>query len=125
MEYDGRYPINLPENNKFTELVVKHYHKLVLHNGVRETLNQIRTKFWITKLGNYIRRIIKKYVIWNRHEGSPFQHPEPPDLSTYRFSDKFSFTYNAADYAGPLYINNIMVNYKHINAGSFYLLVLP
>ena len=106
MEYDAKYPIILAKNNKFTELVVKHY-KLVFHNGVRETLNQIRTKFWITKPRNYIRRIIKKCVICNRHEGSPFQYSAPPDLPSYRLSDKFAFTYSAVDYAGPLYVNNI------------------
>ena len=38
MDYDTKYPIILPKNSKFTESVVKH-HKLVFHNGVRETLN--------------------------------------------------------------------------------------
>ena len=107
MEYDAKYPIILPKNSKFTELVVKHYHKLVLRNDVRETLNQIRKKFWITKTRNYIRQIIKKCVICNRHERSPFQYPAPPDLPSYRLSDKFAFTYSAVDYAGPLYVNNI------------------
>ena len=92
MEYDAKYPIILPKNSKFTELVVKHYRKLVLHNGVREALNQIRTKFWITKPKNYVRRIIKKFVVYNRDEGSPFQYPAPPDLPSSRLSDKFSFT---------------------------------
>ena len=35
MDYDGKYPIILPKSSRFTELVVKHYHKLVLHNVVR------------------------------------------------------------------------------------------
>ena len=106
MKYDANYPIILLKNSKFMELVVKHYHKLALHNGVHETLNQRRIKFWITKPRNYIRRIIR-CVICNLHEGNPFQYPAPPDLPSYRLSDKFAFTYSAADYAGPLYINNI------------------
>ena len=36
MEYDAKYPIILLENCKFTELVVKHYHRLLLHNDMRE-----------------------------------------------------------------------------------------
>ena len=74
---------------------------------MRETFNQIRTKFWITKPRNYIGPIIKKCVTCNRHEGSPFQYLTPPDLPSYRLSDKFSFTYSAVNYAGPLYINSI------------------
>ena len=107
MEYYAKYPIILPKDSKFTELVVKHYHKLVFHNGVSETLNQIRAKFWITMPRNYIRRIIKKCVIWNRHERNPFQYPTPPDLPSYRLSDKFGFTYSEGDNAGPFYVNNI------------------
>ena len=125
MEYDAKYPIILPKNSKFTELVVRHYYKLVFQIGVREALNQIRTKFWITKPRNYIRRIIKKCVICNRHEGNPFQYPAPPDFPSYRLSDKFAFTCSAVDYAFHCTSIMFMVNYKHLNAGSFYLRVLP
>ena len=55
MEYNAKYQIILLKNREFMELVVQYYHKLVLHNGVLETLNQIRTIFWITKPRNYIR----------------------------------------------------------------------
>ena len=107
MEYDARYSIILTKKSKFTELVVKHYYKLVSHNGLNKTLNQMRTKFWITKPKKYIRRIIKKWVICNRHEKNSFQYLAPPDLPLYRLSDKFAFTQSAVDYAGSLYVNNI------------------
>ena len=81
--------------------------KLIFHNGVREALNQTRLKFWVKKPRNYISRNIKKCIICNHHEGNPFQYPAPPYLPLYRLNDKFSFTYRAVDYAGPLYINNI------------------
>ena len=97
MDYDVKWPIILPKNSKFTESVVKHDHKLVFHNGVRETLNQIRTKFWTTKPRNYIMQIIKKCVICNHHKGNPFQYPAPPDLPSCRLSDKFAFAYSAVD----------------------------
>ena len=49
MEYDAKYPIILRKKSKFNEFVVKHYHKLVFHSGVPETLNQIRTKLLKSK----------------------------------------------------------------------------
>ena len=107
MENNANYPIILPKNSKFTESVVKHYRKLVFQNIMRETLNQIRTKIWIRKPRHYIRRIIKKYVIYNHHEGNLFPYSASPDLPSYRLSDKFAFTYSPVDYAGPLYVNNI------------------
>ena len=92
MEYDAKYLIILPRNSTFMELVVKHYRKLVFHNGLRETLNQIKTTFWITKPRNYLRQIIKKCIICNRHEENPFQYLTPPDLPLYKLSDKFAIT---------------------------------
>ena len=102
----------LPKNSKFKELVVKHCHKLLFHNGVRETLKLIRTKSQITKPINYVRRIIKKCVICNRNEGNQFQYLAPYDFPSQRLSDKFAFTYSAVDYAGPLYVNNIYSKFQ-------------
>ena len=70
-----------------------------------ETLNQIRTKGWIIKPRNYIRRYIKKCVICNRYEGNPFQYPET--LDCHSAGDKFALTCNAVDYEARLYVNNI------------------
>ena len=43
--YDSRCPIFIPKSSKLAELLVIYYHSLVLHNGVKETLNQLRTRF--------------------------------------------------------------------------------
>ena len=102
-------------NSKFTELIVKYYQNLVLHNGMRETLNQIRKKFWIAKPINYIRRTIKKCVICNRHEGNPIQYPAPPNLPLYWLSDKLHLHTVQFHCMSIIF----MVNYKHLNAGSF------
>ena len=75
-----------------------------------ETLSKIRTKFWISKPRNYIRRATKKrnrVIIWNRHEGNPFQYQVRPDWPSFSLTDKFAFTHSPTDYAGPLYISNI------------------
>ena len=92
MKYNARYPIILPKNSKFTELVVKRYHKLVFHNGVHQTLKQMKANFWITKARTYIRRIIKKCIICNRDEGNQFQYPAPPNFPLCRLSEEFAFT---------------------------------
>ena len=40
-------PILLPAKHKYTTLLISEYHKVVHHNGIRETLNAIRQTYWI------------------------------------------------------------------------------
>ena len=68
----------------FRKLVINFYRILVLRNGIKETLNQIRTKFWIPKSRNHVKRVIKKCLVCQRHEGKAFSYPSPPDLPTIR-----------------------------------------
>ena len=109
--YDARFPIFLPRDTKFTVLVVQYYHKLVLHNGVKETLNQIRSKFWIPQSSNSIKRIIRKCFLCRKYEGAPYSYPSPPPppppLPVSRLSDNFPFKHTALNYAGPFYVRNI------------------
>ena len=55
MEHDPKYPVVLLKQQ--IHVIVKYDQNLVLHNGMRETLNQTRKKFWIAKPINYIRRM--------------------------------------------------------------------
>ena len=46
LPYDMKYPVLLPTDHHFTMLVIRNCHELVKHNGVSETLVQLRTRFW-------------------------------------------------------------------------------
>ena len=107
VKFDTKFPILLPKDNYFTKLLVKYCHELVLHNGLKETLNELRTKFWIPKARNYIRKILFKCLLCKRHEGQQFTYPSPPYLPRSRLSDAYPFTYTGLDYAGPLYVKSI------------------
>ena len=48
-ETGNRYPIILSRNDDLTKLPVLKYHKKVFHKGVKQTLNELRNKFWITR----------------------------------------------------------------------------
>ena len=43
--YDARFPIFLPRCSRFTYLVINDCHFKVLHNGVRDTLTELRSRF--------------------------------------------------------------------------------
>ena len=50
LPYERKYPILLPTDSHLTVLVIQDAHKSVLHNGVRETINEIRCKYWIPRI---------------------------------------------------------------------------
>ena len=114
LNYDAKFPIFLPKEHIYTKLYVKFIHELVLHNGVKETLNEIRNKFWITQGRNFIKRIIFKCSICRRFEGPAYKYPDVPDLPSIRLCNDFPFKNTGVDYAGPLYIRNIYGNDKTV-----------
>lgn len=105
--YDAKFPILLPRNDTFSTLVVKHAHACVLHNGPKETINELRKRFWIPRTRLFVKKIIHKCSLCMLFEGKPFAYPPSPDLPQCRLSPEFPFTYVGIDYAGPVYVKNI------------------
>ena len=49
LPYSAKHPIILPSNSHLTTLYVRCAHARVLHNGVKETLTELRSQFWVIK----------------------------------------------------------------------------
>jgi hypothetical protein len=104
VSYSVKHPILLPRTHPLTELIVREARERVFHNGVKETLTEIRRKFWIPKGRSLTRYIIHRCVLCRRFDGMPFQGPPPPPLPNYRVKEDPAFTYTGVDLAGPLSI---------------------
>ena len=46
---DARHPIILTQDHYLTELIIRDCHQRVLYNGVKETLTELRTRFWVVR----------------------------------------------------------------------------
>ena len=71
-----------------------------MHNGVKETLNQLRIEFWIPKVKNLILKIILKCFLCRRYEGKTYSYPDVPPLPSSRVNDDYVFKYTGIDYEG-------------------------
>ena len=80
-------------------------HRRVLHNGVRETLAELRSKFWIIKGKNFVKSVIHHCRLCRRHE-KPYSAPPPPPLPTFRVEEAPPFSFTGVDFAGPLYVRS-------------------
>ena len=99
-----KLPIILPNGHRFTTLVVMNCHKRVMHGGVKETLTELRTKFWTVRGRNRLRRLLHSCVTCIRLDGRVYNVPRTPPLPHFTVLESFPFTYVGVDYAGPLYI---------------------
>ena len=115
LPYDTKFPILLPSNRQLTELIVLRSHEEVMHNGVRETLTQVRSKYWITKGRQVVRKILSKCNICRRLEGLSYGNPEAPLLPEFRLSSDFAFSKIGVDYAGPMYVKGICSQSKDVH----------
>lgn len=98
------HPVLLDWTHHFAKLIVASAHLRVQHNGVKETLSEVRGKFWILKGRSLVKQHIGGCVTCRRFEGLPYSAPPAPPLPGFRVNEAPPFTHAAVDFAGPLYV---------------------
>ncbi len=89
LPYSTKHPVLLSRKHPLTSLIVESAHERVQHNGVKETLTEIRAKYWIVKGRSLVRSVIHRCVPCRRFEGRLFYPPPPPPVPIYRVHDVF------------------------------------
>ena len=103
---DTKHPVLLPMKHYFTGLIIQRAHERVYHNGVKETLTEVRSKYWILKGRAAVKQYIHHCIICRKAEGRSYSGPIPPPLPKIRVTEEPPFTYTGVDFAGPLYVKN-------------------
>ena len=106
LSYSAKHPILLDGKHHHTVLVIRDAHIRVGHNGVRETLTEVRSKFWIIGGRSLVRSVIYRCVVCKRFEGRPVQAPQQPPLPEFRVKEASPFMFSAVDFAGPLWVQD-------------------
>ena len=83
-----------------------------MHDGVNETLVEVRSKYWIVKGRQEVRKILSRCTACKRIEGKSYCVPSPPLLPHFRVSEEFAYTQLGVDFAGPVYVKNIYTRDK-------------
>ena len=104
LPYTTRHPALLYKHHHLTTLITQDAHERVKHNGVKETLMEIRMRYWIIKGRQFVKKVLHKCTICRRYEGLPQPAPLPPPLPVFRVKEEPTFMYTGVDFAGPLYI---------------------
>ena len=87
--YDTKFSTLLPSDHHITRLIIMQCHEDVIHSGERETLMQLRSRFWITKGRQVVKKIISKCTPCKKLEGKSYGIPAAPPLPDFRLSNDF------------------------------------
>ena len=109
-EQEAKRPVILPSKHHFTELVIREHHAVVHHNGIRDTLNSIRERYWIKRGREAVKKVVKRCVVCRKMEAKPFATPKTPQLPTCRVSEEPPFSNTGIDFAGPVYVRTSSCN---------------
>ena len=104
LPYEMKHPALLYSNHDVTELIVRNCHAGVKHNGVKETLEELRTRYWLIPGRQVVKRIIFSCVCCKELEGKPYQNHLAGDIPSFRLQDELHFTNVGVDFAGLLFI---------------------
>ena len=112
--FNMKAPIFLNKKHKLAEIIVYYSHLKVLHRGVRHTLTQMRSDYWITRGRSYVRRLLFPCGVCKKLNSRPYAYPGHSDLPVLRFDDRYPFSSTGLDYLGPLYCYPVYGDQKQI-----------
>ena len=121
--FDTKLPILLPNFHHFAYLVAQSAHEKLYQNGIKETLLEIRSKYWIPKVSQTIKRILNKCLLCRKLERLPYPSPAVSDLPEFKVVEGRVFKAAEADLCGPVYTKvhpknkQMTKNYISITAG--------
>ena len=102
--HEAKEPIILPKVHRLTVLQIQECHDRVLHNDVRSTLAELRSRFWVPKGRQVVKRVISRCVPCKKIEGKSFTQPPTASLPEFRVRPAPPFSKVGVDFAGPLFV---------------------
>ena len=104
MVHETKEPIILPKEHRLTILQIQECHHRVLHNGVRSTLVEFCSRFWVPKGRQLVKRVISRCVLCKKIEGRPSTQPPTASLPEFRVRPAPPFSKVGVDFPGPLFV---------------------
>ena len=100
------FPILLDTSSHITHLIAMACHERILHGGVKDTLTELRSKYWVVKGRSFVKKLLRGCIVCHRFQGKPFPSPVSPSLPAFRVQESPPFSYTGVDFAGPLFVKS-------------------
>ncbi|XP_006818999.1 uncharacterized protein LOC102803656, partial [Saccoglossus kowalevskii] len=106
LDFITKFPVLLPTGHRFTELVITNAHAQVLHSGLQATITHIRQRFWIARIRQVVKALLRKCVTCIKVSGSHYRPPVSAPLQSCRVNSTPPFTVTGVDFTGALYVRS-------------------
>ena len=100
----GQYPVYLPDTHPFTVKMVENAHERTLHGGVGMTMVHVREHYWVPRLRQLTRKVVKRCFGCRRFQAKAIVQPPPGLLPLDRTDGTRPFQTIGVDFAGPISI---------------------
>ena len=109
LDYSNKYPILLPNDSKFTILVIQYYHERTKHQGRVITLSAIREAgYYIYRASSTIKKFLRDCVTCRKLR-LPLGEQRMSDLPSDRLQCSPPFSYTGVDVYGPYEVSDGIV----------------
>ena len=98
----GQYPLHIPRISILAEKIVHEAQKRTIHGGVILTMAAVRENYWIPKLQQLTKRVIRNCFGCKRFQVKPFVIPPQGQLPIDRTTGSRPFQVIGTDFAGPI-----------------------
>ena len=104
LDIGSKYPIIIPKDHRFTDLVIEDCHKRVFHNKLRSTLAELRSRFWVPRGRQQVKRVLNRCLTCKWFDTKALAAPNTAPLPDFRVAKSLPFSNTGIDFAGPLFV---------------------
>ena len=87
LSFKSCFPIILSKEHKLAKLIILYVHSLSHHVGVKQTLNELRNRFWITQGQSFVKKVLIDCYMRRKYRGKPYPYPKFSSLPKLRLND--------------------------------------
>ncbi|KAK5977692.1 hypothetical protein GCK32_009436 [Trichostrongylus colubriformis] len=101
LPFDARQPVLIAAKSDLARLIVRQAH-MPFHCGVSHTIANVRQNYWIPKLRQLTKSLIRTCVPCQKMNNIPYAYPDMQDLPECRVRKSRPFNHVGIDFFGPI-----------------------